>query len=207
MEDFGTPEEMEEMIQRAMAQSGMTREQLIQIGQQGIDYQNKKAVADPEVSGTSAGRDEIRRFMGGVKNQMDLNEQSPEARAMPVGSPVGPGAGLQQAAPPVSQFAEREAPRGQTPSAAALGRAYSGRISELERELDQERSNNLRNAGDEAFSEASALAEREAIESTIERIEGSPDRRARLAEAQNRRALARGGLQKRLAKLNKPRRA
>lgn len=208
-EDFGSTEEVENMIQRAMAQTGMSREQLEALGQRAVKYQKKKAAVDPQY-GVVAGPQEIRRFvqkMGAQMDQNDMRAREQEAVGPQEAGPQAPQAmGPDPMAPPmVSPYADRDRPVPTTPSAAALGRLYEDRIGQLEKELDQERLNNINNAGAEAYAAGRERGEASAIESGSDIVEGSPANKARLVEAQNRRALAMGDLQKRLSKLNRRR--
>lgn len=201
IEDFGSPEEIENFIQRAMAQTGMSREQLTQLGQQGMDFQSRKAASDPN-AGSVAGQGEIRRMMQSMNSKMDQNDIERGVQSPLAGPQVGPGA----AAQPVTQFAGRESAAPTHPPVAAALRAQRSEVEGLRKELDEERLNNIRNAGEDAYSEGQQMGERMAIESGRDRIQGSPENRERLSMAQNRRALAMGDLQKRLSRLNKNRR-
>ncbi|MAH51323.1 hypothetical protein CMI37_36235 [Candidatus Pacearchaeota archaeon] len=205
-EDFGTPNEIEEFLRMAEQQTGLSRDQFARYGQQGIDYQTKRAARDPKGAGTVAGRGEIQRFMAGSREQLSRLAQQNAAggdpafqTARPTDSAIGP---LQ---PPVSQYAEAQGFQAQTPSAQALQRLYSGRITQLELELGQERKNSVENAAKEAYESGLAEGRSKVLEAGAERGEGSPAARNRLAEAQRRRALASKSLEQRLGKLGRGR--
>ena len=204
--DFGTEEEIEQFLVMAEQATGLSRDKFMQYGQQGIDYQTKKAASDPQGAGTVAGSAEIQRFMAGAKEQLaQLQNQNQQGAPSPfqAAQPTDQKMGLQPPAPPI--YAESQGFQPTTPSAAALQRLYSGRIKQLEGELDQERMNNLKNAAKESYDRGRQEGERRVIAAGADRVDGSPAAKQRLADAQNRRALARQSLEQRLSKLSKSR--
>lgn len=200
---FGTPEEQEGLIQLAMQKTGYSRERLMNLGQRGIDYENQKIAANPQRATQGAGREEIQRVLTDLRTQ--ANAVQPGAQVLTAQPGAAPPAqvGGQVAVPQPSPFASAEAPAPPVPAFAGYARMLQDRMGKLESEVNLERQNNVENAGRDAFDEGVRKGQQQAIIAAQDRTEGSPENRARLEQAQSRRAMARLNLQERLRSLNR----
>ena len=206
LEMFGTPEEQEGLIQLAMQKTGYTRERLMNLGQRGIDYENQKIAANPQRATQGAGRDEIQRVLSDLRTQAGATQTGSQLWTDPLmaGGAASEGSvNVGAPAPQPSQFASAEAPAPPVPAFAGYARMLQDRMGKLENEINLERQNNVENAGRDAFDAGVRRGQQQSILAAQDRTEGSPENRERLAQAQNRRAMAKLNLQDRLKSLNR----
>lgn len=192
---FGTPAQQRQLIDMVMQQTGMSEEQLQQLGDKGILHEQSKMDADPRRSTQGSSAQEVQRLVGDLTNQMaSMTQGQPGASTQPVGPVAGPS---------LSPYAVGEQPRPGTPAQAGYAQMFKSEWEKMARELDMERENNIVNAGNESFAEAKRAAEREVLMSQAEMSEGSPEIRQEYEDAQNRRAMARRTVQDRLSRLSR----